>query len=105
MKLPELTHLQFLVLSHLGSMPVKGRQVREALRKSGVRKTGPAFYQMMARMEEAKLVEGWYSQEVKDGQIIRERNYKILGNGFNAWQLSRSFYEEVPALGKERYAR
>ena len=60
MNFPELTPLQETVLSLIGTAEVKGRHVREELAKQGEKKSGPAFYQMMNRLEESGFVEGWY---------------------------------------------
>src|SRR5688500_1063257 len=98
MPLPEVTHLQFLVLAVLldgGELP--GRVVREKLAEAGQRKSGPAFYQFMARLEDAGLVEGWYDQKVVDGQIIKERRYRIAGRGVEAVEATRAFYTARPA--------
>lgn len=92
MHLPELTHLQFLVLDALGPKEKRGKEMRHDLEKAGVTKTGPAFYQMMARLEEAKFVEGRYATEIIAGQIIKERVYRILGTGVQALEETRSFY-------------
>ena len=97
MSLPQLTHLQFLVLSHLAAGESSGREMRAYLRENGVRQSGPAFYQFIAGMEDAGYVEGWYEQQVVDGQIIRERHYRPLASGRRALQRSRDFY--AAALG------
>ena len=107
MSLPGLTHLQFLVVSQLLGGEMAGRGLRSQLSERGVRKSGPAFYQLMSRMEEAGLVTGWYQQQIVDSQIIRERHYKLRAAGRKAWQRSRDFYADVadslgggePALG------
>jgi hypothetical protein len=105
--LPELTHLQFLVLEIVGSSTVSGPELRERLKKeAGIKKDGPAFYQLMARLEEAKLLRGWYEQEVIDGQIFKERHYQLLGNGINALKQTRRFYQrflESSPLGTPKY--
>lgn len=93
--LPELTHLQFLVLEIIGSSTMKGRELRDQLKQHGVKKGGPAFYQLMARLEDAKMVKGWYTQEVIDGQIIKERCYQLLGNGAKALRSTRDFYSQL----------
>jgi DNA-binding PadR family transcriptional regulator len=90
--LPELSHLQFAVLEVLGTAQMSGKDLRTGLGELGIKKSGPAFYQMMARLEEAKFVEGWYIQEVVDGQIIKERQYKITGSGVRALNQTKSFY-------------
>jgi DNA-binding PadR family transcriptional regulator len=92
MNVPRLTHLQFLVVGIVRGRTVPGREVRDRLKSFGVRKSGPAFYQLMARLEDSGLVEGGYHQEIVEGQIIRERRYVITGAGGRAWEASRDFY-------------
>ena len=55
-RIPDITHLQFLVLGMLRGGERLGRTVRRSLARHGVARTGPAFYQMMARLEDAGLV-------------------------------------------------
>lgn len=92
MKVPDITHLQFAVLSIIGGTERSGRTIREKLAEFKVKKTGPAFYQLMARMEENGLVKGWYEQEIIDGQIIKQRFYKAKGKGITAANKAREFY-------------
>src|SRR5260221_14350088 len=89
--IPRLSHLQFAVLEVLGTSAKRGKDLRKSLSGLGIKKSGPAFYQMMARLEEAKFVEGWYEQQIIDGQIIKERHYRITGNGINAFNETRKF--------------
>jgi DNA-binding PadR family transcriptional regulator len=91
-RLPAITHLQFLVLGLLLGRPQAGRDIRAELRRHAVRRTAPAFYQMMARLEDAGLVEGWYDQKVIDGQLIKERHYRLRPAGARAWAVTRDFY-------------
>lgn len=91
-KIPRLTHLQFLVVGILRGRSVAGRDIRRQLKDFGVRKSGPAFYQLMARLEDSDLVKGAYHQEIIEGQIIRERHYTITAGGARAWEGSRDFY-------------
>lgn len=104
MSLPLLTHLQFLVLRYLMSGDESsGRYLRERLAERGVSKSGPAFYQLMARLEDGGFVEGWYDQKVVDGQLFKERRYRITGDGVEAMQAVCEFYfedlESVRRLG------
>jgi hypothetical protein len=92
MSLPELTHLQFLIMGALLDGEQSGQEVRNQLAKSRVRKSGPAFYQLMARLEDARFVAGRYDQKIIQGQIIKERRYKLTGPGVRAWQNARDFY-------------
>jgi DNA-binding PadR family transcriptional regulator len=94
-RLPQISHLQFAVLDQLLAGQQTGRAIRAQLRQLRVRQTGPAFYQMMARLEDDGLVEGWYEQKVVAGQILRERRYAITDAGRKSWGESRRFYLET----------
>src|SRR5215204_620855 len=91
-RVPAITHLQFLVLGVLRPRARLGRHLRRRLEKHGVRRSAPAFYQMMARLEDAGWVEGSYTQQIVDGQIIKERGYRITATGQKAWTAPRDFY-------------
>lgn len=94
-ELPPLTGLQFLVIDIIGAKKIKGAEIREQLnREHKVTKTGPAFYQLMARLEEAKFVEGWYEQEVIEGQIIKQRRYRVTGFGERARRDTLQFFSQ-----------
>lgn len=92
MSIPRLSHLQFLVIGILRDRAVAGHEVRARLADFGVRKSGPGFYQLMARLEDGGLVEGSYQQEIIEKQIIRERHYRVTASGLQAWEGSRNFY-------------
>ena len=92
MKIPDLSHLQMLVLESLGTQKRSGRELRQRLAQSGSKKSGPAFYQLMARLEEAGLVEGEYSQKIVEKQIIKERWYRVTGEGARAARRTLNFY-------------
>ena len=94
---PRLSHLQFLVLGSLLHGDRHGREIREDLRRFGIKRSGPAFYQLMSRLEDAELVEGRYEQKIVDSQIIRERNYQLKATGRRAWNDCRRFNETVVA--------
>lgn len=91
-RLPIITHLQFVVLDLLRDQPRAGRDIRQELGRYGVRRSAPAFYQMMARLEDSSYIEGWYEQHVIDGQLIKERNYRIRPAGVRACSATRNFY-------------
>ena len=93
--LPGLTHLQFLVLGVLRHDPRPGRVLRGALASFGVRRTGPAFYQLMARMEKERLVDGWYEQIAVGDQAVTERHYRLTAEGTRRWKEACAFYEHV----------
>lgn len=94
---PRLSHLQFLVLGSLLHGDRLGREIRDDLRRFGVKRSGPAFYQLMSRLEDSELVEGRYEQKIVDSQIIRERTYRLKTTGRQAWNDCRRFNETVIA--------
>ena len=96
--LPELTHLQFLVLGVLRNDPQPGRTLRQALSAYGIRRTGPAFYQLMARLEKDRLVDGWYEQITVGDQAVTERWYRITPDGTRQWARAQKFYTDVGRL-------
>jgi DNA-binding PadR family transcriptional regulator len=91
--LPEITHLQFAVLDALKPGETSGRQIRKRIiERRRIRKSGPAFYQLMARLEDAKLVKGWYRDKIIEDYPIKERVYRITAPGIRALQSARDFY-------------
>ena len=98
--LPAITHLQFLVLEGLLEQEQSGRDLRHLLSSFGVRNSAPAFYQMMGRLEEAALVEGWYEQKLVGGQNVKERRYRVTRLGTRAVQDTRAFYVERAAAAR-----
>ena len=103
-RLPTLTHLQFLVLGLLRAGEQPGRVVRETLGKHGIRRTAPAFYQLMARLERDGLIEGRYEQVTVGGQAVTERRYNLLSRGRSRWDEARDFYAAAGAAGDTRWS-
>jgi DNA-binding PadR family transcriptional regulator len=96
-RLPSLTHLQFLILSTLADNDRSGRDVRGALDSFGAARTAAAFYQLMARLEGAALVEGWYQQIVVGDQTVTERRYTLKPAGRKLVEETRKFYTSTAA--------
>jgi DNA-binding PadR family transcriptional regulator len=92
MGLPEITHLQYQILSVLMGSERSGQSVRNELREQGVKKSGPGFYQLMARLEDARLVKGWYQQRQIGDQLVKERWYELTAGGKKAWRTTSDFY-------------
>lgn len=93
--MPTVTHLQFLVLGLLLDDEQPGRVIRQVLARYGVKPSGPAFYQMMARLERDGLAEGRYEQITVGDQAVTERRYRITAAGAARWKKARAFYERV----------
>jgi len=99
MPIPDLSNLQFFILGHLLNGTRTGRDLRAALAKEKHKKSRAAFYQMMSRMEENKLVNGWYEPKKIDGHIVQERHYEATGTGVTTWERTRDFLIEAALLG------
>ena len=99
--LPAITHLQFLVLGLLRPEEQAGRTLRDALAAYGVRRTAPAFYQLMSRLETSGLVNGRYEPIVVGDQTVTERRYRITAEGERAWVRAHDFYAEVGRLSSK----
>lgn len=92
-KIPDVTPLQFLVLSIVGADPVPGKQVREQLARSFDKRMAlPTFYDLMSRLEKLGFIEGWYEQRIIAGQGIKERYYRITAQGSKVWEQTRDFF-------------
>lgn len=87
-----------MVLECLGTQKRSGRELRQLLAENKIRKTGPSFYQLMARLEEARFVEGEYSQKIVEGQIIKERFYQVTGQGEKAMRQTLQFYNNLAGI-------
>jgi DNA-binding PadR family transcriptional regulator len=93
MPLPDVTTLQLAVLKCLiDGNELPGRELRKRLEESQVAIKRPAFYRLMARLEDAKFVSGSYSQKAVGDQLVTERKYKITGEGCRAWNDAIDFF-------------
>ena len=101
-ELPGLTHLQFLVLGILLSGQQSGRAIRQTIEQYGIRRSAPAFYQMMARLERDAMVDGWYEQVKIGDQAVTERRYRTTAAGARRWERAYAFYEGVRVSVAER---
>jgi hypothetical protein len=76
-----VTLRQVVALGRLRDGERSGRDLRADFAGLGDEMTGPQFYRMMAELEDAGLVEGWYEPMVVDGLLIQGRRYRITGAG------------------------
>lgn len=101
MSIPRISHAQALVLYILtenensAGESIPGRFVRRDMEKTGIKMSGPSFYQMMARMEDRGLIAGHYEKKTADGQTVRERAYKSTKTGVDQFNHSIDFYLEL----------
>jgi DNA-binding PadR family transcriptional regulator len=95
---PTVTDLQFRVLSILTGQERTGREIRRLLEQQGQKKSLAAFYQLMGRLEDANMVEGWYEPKMIDGVAVKESVYRVTGHGIRARERKRDFYAEAAML-------
>jgi hypothetical protein len=68
----------------------------------GLRRSAPAFYQMMARLERDGMVEGWYEQVKVSDQFVTERRYRTTAAGARMWERAYAFYKGIHVSVAER---
>ncbi len=93
MNQPILSALQFAVLDAIGAARLKGSDLRESLRKNGFLKSGPAFYQLMARLEESRFISAETESTPMQGFTLKERFYRLTGEGHKALRDTLAFYQ------------
>lgn len=97
--LPVATHLQYLVLTlimaEMSEQAIPGRVIRKSLKARDIEQSGPGFYQMMKRLEQAGWVEGEYTEKKVDGYTIQERHYTITNRGY--WEVTESYEFYCPS--------
>lgn len=100
--LPTITPLQFFVLALLvRATELSGRELRDLLASSGVKSSGPQFYQLMARLEAADQVEGWYAQKEIEHQVVNERRYRATEAGLASWKNACNFYGSLSSQASD----
>ena len=90
-----LTNLQFGILGAVRYSWRAGDFIREQMRIARVPVEGPAFYQLMARLEKAQLLEGKYTTRMLGKQIVRKRSYHCTLKGIQAYNSLRAFHDAV----------
>src|SRR4030095_15193707 len=103
-RVPKLPPLQFLVLGLLRDGEQPGRAIRDAIAAHGVTRSAPAFYQLMARLERDRLVDGWYEQVTAGDQAVTERRYRLRPPGAQLWTEARDFYTAIIEHGSVRWS-
>ena len=103
MSIPSLSVLQILILDTLGVAEVQSAVLRDKLKLAGFKKSAPAFYQAMSRLEDAGLVESRYTKRVLHGHTVKEKHFKVTGDGVEAMREAKQFFDGLN-WGDESYA-
>lgn len=102
MPLPPITHLQFVILQAVDRAELPGRDLRQLLEQHGQKTTPAAFYQLMARLEDLKMVSGELKDVPGEQRRFRERWYRLLPCGRQAITDTRDFYADPRGAGSHR---
>lgn len=99
--IPPATHLQFLILDIIGESKERpGLAIRQCLIEYDEERNGPAFYQLMRRLEDYAWVKGEYASTVQSatanrrGQHLREKTYRLTALGKKVHNQTLQFYQE-----------
>ncbi len=97
---PELTGLQFLVVSFLFDGEKTSNELRAELRRRGYTNSKPAFSRMMKRMIKTAIVTyGCRDEDKGDGSTSEDLNsqhiYEVSDLGVLLWRAARDFYASI----------
>ena len=81
MKINLPSHIQCLTLASIGTEEVTGNTLRARLLEAGIVSEGPAFYQMMKRLEADGLTVGRYAQVETSRQPVTIHCYTTTEKG------------------------
>jgi DNA-binding PadR family transcriptional regulator len=73
---PTLDVLEVLVKAHRDGRDVHGWEIKKATGRAG-----PTIYGVIDRLEDAKLVEGYWEAQTPEGSGPRRRYYQLTGSG------------------------
>ena len=108
-QLPEVTHLQFLVLDVIAAIQeTSATELRRHLEAFSTDQKGPKFYQLMGRLEKSGFVESWAQQYDVGGGSVSRTFYKLTEEGETARQITLEFYNsrlKLHAVVTERLKR
>lgn len=91
---PELTGLQFLVVSILFEGEKTSNQLREELMDRGYTGSRVAFSRLMGRMIKGLIVTYAFWEETFEGRdnLERQYRYRVSNLGVMLWKMARDFY-------------
>lgn len=93
--MPKLTHLQFLILRNLWGRTSPGHWLRDLLEREWPQLlSDPAFYQLMARLEDSGWATGEYRTRQVGERTIKERWYRITPEGKAEVKTVAEFYRK-----------
>jgi len=100
--LPKLTHLQFLALDLLRSEKdgLASPQLQTRFAELGIEHSGPKFYQLMRRLEEAGMIRSRNEPFDVAGGTVQRTVYAMTPQGTVAWNVTMTFYRARWKIGE-----
>jgi hypothetical protein len=96
MRIPELTPLQYLIVSQLFDGQKSTRQIRDALAALEIRTKPSALHRLLRRMCRSLVLEARRQALVLSGRVGWEHCYHVTDRGLALWQAARQFYLDCP---------
>ena len=98
MRLPPISHLQFLALVHLLQGPKFAQEIQEQMRKAGVSHSPKTFYQLLLRLGRDGLVAQRFEVngpgvKPKRQPPLRRSQVTITASGRKSVRATLSFYQ------------
>jgi DNA-binding PadR family transcriptional regulator len=93
--LPEMSGLQFLVMSLLFAGTQSGQELRRRLGEAGARLGPSSFSRLMTRMEEANYIQARTEHGPNGGRLVCPRQYEATALGVAMWRRAREFYSSA----------
>lgn len=92
MKIPNASHIQFVVLASLFQQEASGTRLREIFSAHGHKPTRVSFYQLMGRLEEQELVTGRIECRRPANVTYKDKIYNITSKGIKSYEECIDFY-------------
>ncbi len=92
MRLPEITPLQFALLSLLFDGEKTARQLRTELQRWGGPRAAATVSRLMSRIQYAAYVDSRPCNRPDHGRTVRECRYRLTDLGLIVWHDTRRFY-------------
>ncbi|MDB4978991.1 MAG: hypothetical protein JWM56_1177 [Candidatus Peribacteria bacterium] len=91
--IPQIPEKQILILSNLSrTRSTSGMELRKLIAELGLPLKGPSYYQFMARLEHAGLVEATHELIQTDVQPLTIKNYTLTAAGEEQIKIAADFY-------------
>jgi hypothetical protein len=92
MSLPELSHLQFLMIRLLFAEPRTGKELRRLSKAESAKLSPPSFSRLTQRMERLNYLHSQDELTASGRRYVRPRRFQVTDLGIVVWSRAREFY-------------